>query len=541
MGRGRILGRPSGRPVSGGTPRRSAQDANGYVIDERACPQPGATPLRGLMHQPSPIPIDSAAASSVNSDKRNAYAVLALHKGATEDQIKQAYVELVKKYDPEKHTERFMVIEDAFRRLKDPQKRAREDILTFNRVPLELNYADAEKAEVEPEKLDNAVSMLKAKLAEQPAAAPQINPKLIQALYMRSFSCIRRKLIKEAASDLREILDLDPTQQRAKNNLLSLHCMQGYAYVNHKLFDEAIEEWEKAVRMNPDNHHVIHNLALALEFAERFDEATRMWQETLRRWKAIYDRNPEDEYLKTQIIEAHRHQSEIGKPPDNERPAPPPDQTGLAQRPAQAGAPQPQQPAPRPAAAPQQPTPAPAPQPAPPQRDELRDSIEILKLNPDDFEANMKVAHLLIEQKRWKESAAHLTELTKKFPRNIEVINMLGWTQINNQEVDFAFRTWARGLKLDPKSFQLRESIIKARMMLGRALREKSLFVNSLVHFKELARLIPDSDEVHFELGKTYQMKGDVRSAFLEYQQVLKLNPKHKDARQCISDLKLRR
>lgn len=489
------------------------------------------------------------------SDKRNAYAILALHKGVTEDQIKQAYVELVKKYDPEKHTERFMVIEDAFRRLKDPQKRAREDILTFNRIPMELSFADAEKVEVEPDKIDGAIVALKAKLAEEPNAAAQILPRLIQAHFMRSFSHMKRKLLKEAMADWRQILDLDPTQQRAKNNLLGLHCTMGYQYANHKLFDEAIDEWEKAVRMNPDNHLVIHNLALAYEFAEKNDDALRYWQETLRRWKALFDRNSADEYLKTQIIEAHRHQSEIGKPPEIIRPAPAPDQTGLAQRPnvpnaasaptqqpgqrAPQFSPQAQQAPPRPQAGP---APVQAPQaPAPPQRDELREQVEILKLNPEDFEANMKVAHLLIEQKRWKEATGHLNELTKKFPRNIEIVNMLGWSQINNQEVDLAFRTWARGLKLDPKSFQLRESIIKARMMLGRALRDKSLFVNALVHFKELARLIPDSDEVHYELGKTYQMKGDVRSAFLEYQQAVKLNPKHKDAKQSMSDLKLRR
>ena len=78
-------------------------------------------------------------------------------------------------------------------------------------------------------------------------------------------------------------------------------------------------------------------------------------------------------------------------------------------------------------------------------------------------------------------------------------------------------------------------------MQMGRALREKNLFINAIVHFKELAKFLPDSDEVHFELGRTYQLKGDIRSAYVEYQQVLKLNPKHKTARGALSELKLSR
>ena len=47
-------------------------------------------------------------------ERKNAYAVLGLHKGANPDQVKQAYIQLVKRYDPEAHTERFMIIEEPF-------------------------------------------------------------------------------------------------------------------------------------------------------------------------------------------------------------------------------------------------------------------------------------------------------------------------------------------------------------------------------------------------------------------------------------------
>ena len=72
-------------------------------------------------------------------------------------------------------------------------------------------------------------------------------------------------------------------------------------------------------------------------------------------------------------------------------------------------------------------------------------------------------------------------------------------------------------------------------------LRDKGLFTPCLVHFKALMRYMPDSDEVHYEIAKTYQLKGDERSAYQEYNHVLKLNPKHKLARNGLSTLKLRR
>ncbi len=468
------------------------------------------------------------------TDKRNAYSILGLHKGATEDQIKQSYVNLVKKYDPEGHTERFMIIQKAFNALRDPEKRALEDILSFNAASGNYQFSEEERAEVPDDKLEQAIQVLEQKLAAEPGMAAQVNTKLMQVLAIRAHKLLMRNLLQEAMQDWVRILAMDPTHQRAKNNLLCAYARLGYSYANHGLFDEALEVWEKAVQMNPDNHLLIHNIAIAYEFSGKIDQSIRYWTETLRRWKAIYDRNPDDEYLKTCIIEAHRHYSEIGKTAPA---APPAASAPQAQAPPQVkaqAAPQ----APRPAAP--QPAPAAGVPPAAP-RNDLNAHMEILKLKPEDFDANFRVAHILIEQKKWAEASAHLSELTKKFPKNLEVLNALGWAQLNNQEVDVAFQTWNRAQKLDPKNFEIRQALIKAHMLMGRALREKNLYIKSLVHFKQLAKLLPESDEVHFELGKTYQSQGDLRSAFVEFNNVLKFNPKHKVARTALSELKMRR
>lgn len=60
------------------------------------------------------------------------YAVLGLSRNATEAEIKRAYLELVRRYPPERHPEEFKKIRAAYDRLKDRAERARLDLFHFN-------------------------------------------------------------------------------------------------------------------------------------------------------------------------------------------------------------------------------------------------------------------------------------------------------------------------------------------------------------------------------------------------------------------------
>jgi tetratricopeptide (TPR) repeat protein len=78
-------------------------------------------------------------------------------------------------------------------------------------------------------------------------------------------------------------------------------------------------------------------------------------------------------------------------------------------------------------------------------------------------------------------------------------------------------------------------------MTLGKRCRDSGQYTVALVHFKELLKILPGSDDVLFEIGETYRMKGDIRSAITQYNQVLTLNPKNKFARKALSEMKLKR
>ena len=81
------------------------------------------------------------------AENQNAYAIVGIHKGASEKDIKNCYINLVKKYDPERHTERFMVIQAAYEKLRQPKTRAKEDVFTFNPAMGEYLYNDSEKSD----------------------------------------------------------------------------------------------------------------------------------------------------------------------------------------------------------------------------------------------------------------------------------------------------------------------------------------------------------------------------------------------------------
>ena len=124
--------------------------------------------------------------------EQNAYSILNVRKGCTEHEIKLAYVELVKRYDPEKHTERFMIIQSAYERLRDPKKRAKEDVFTFNFPKGEFQFLPEEK-DAEPLPDVNArVRDLEEKAQQNPGDTAVRTP-LIASYMKRSYKNAQKK------------------------------------------------------------------------------------------------------------------------------------------------------------------------------------------------------------------------------------------------------------------------------------------------------------------------------------------------------------
>ena len=424
-------------------------------------------------------------------ESQNAYSVLGVRKGASDEDIKQAYVNLVRRFDPEKHTDRFMQIQASYEALSNPAKRAKEDILTFNYIRGRFLFTAPEQTKTADAQLNQQVQDLEKAMGADPSNE-ETRAEYVRVLMMRSFKKVSKRLWAEAIEDWQKVLEIEPTQQRAKNNMLFSYITLGYSYAEHELYEEAIELWTKAIHMDPDNGDLIHNLAIAQELSGHQTEAKRYWAETLKRWQEKLDGNPDDVYTRNCLIEVRRHHGGQAAETDSGAPA------------------------------------------------SIEEYEEILKINPDDFEAQFKIATALMEERKWADAAESLSKLVRKYPKNIEVLNMLGWAYLNGGHLERAFQAWQRALTLDPKNYSTRENIIKARMSVGKAFRNKGMHTQALVHFKALLKFTPRSPEVLMEIGQTYMMKGDKRSAAQTYQRVAQIDPKNAEARQILSDMRLR-
>lgn len=423
----------------------------------------------------------------------NPYTILNLRKGANDEEIKQAYFEMVKKWDPERHTERFMVIQQAYEKLRDPKRRARGDLFTYNFVKGDFNFTPSEREAADQPPPTQRLSEIEELLRNGQELDAGTRDEAVRLLSGMAFQHFRKKQWREAITALVRTLEIDQTNQRAKGNLNLAYMRLGWSYATNNLIREAIELWEKSLQINPDNTPILHNLAIATEVEGGREKSDRYWAEVLRRWKGALDQEPNNEYIKNLIVETHRHFG--GRDLSSNR-------DGDAA---------------------------------------IEEYKEVLKINPDDFEAQLKIAETLMEEKKWGDAVRELRHLAAKNKSNTQILNMLSWALLNNGDIDQAFLNWQRALNMDPKNYTIRESIIKARMDLAKKCRISGQFTPALVHFRRLAQLIPKSPEVHFEIAQTYLAQGDQRLAFRELQIVMQLDPKHRDAKKLISELRLRR
>lgn len=474
--------------------------------------------------------------------ENSAYAILGISKGADDKEVKAAYVNLVKKYDPEKHTDRFMVIQQAYDRLRVPKTRAKEDVYTYNLAGGEYLFNENEKWNGEGSPDEARIAKLRAEYLEDPLN-DQKKKAFCSELFRRAHWLTRRKRFSDAVRDWGEILEHDPSNARARHNLELACSSLGISYALHGLYEEAVDLLERALKLNPDNTSQMHNLALIAEKMKDVDRTFDYWEAVIARWKARLSQEPDDEYRRFLILEALNHQAELtdlgwgrARTPKQQ------DQrtSGTTQK-KEWKITEPAESEDRKSTARPTDSKASVPTPQVNEVSSLDRYREIVELNPDDFDTHFHLCNKLMEEQLWQDAITELEKLVKKHPKNTEVWNLMGWAYLNCGKKDQAFNAWKRSMAIDSKNPQTREHLVKAHLMMGKAFRKKGIFTQALVHFKQLLTLMPKSAEVHLEIAATYDMKGDVRSAAHEYNQVLQLDPKNKIARKALNDLRMKR
>jgi tetratricopeptide (TPR) repeat protein len=432
-------------------------------------------------------------------DKATAYQILEINKEANDEDVKKAYVKLVRQHPPDIDPEAFIKVRKAYENLKNPAKRAKEDLFTFN--PVLNDYQVPRSINLTFEQVNSEIMNLQNEM-EMSSGDPLTQSQLVIAFKNRASLNLSRRSINECIMDWKRILQMDASDQESKSNLFNAYNSLAYGLAINERYDDALTYWGEALKIDLSNVDVIHNLAIIYDKKANKEESDKYWRDTLKGWNAQLKANPQDEYLKSCIVELHNF---------------------FGGRFIEA---------------------KPAMQPVPSSPADVEKAIEqyreALKVDPKNIQTQQQILNALMQSGNWSEVITEVTNMLRSNRENMDLMNLLGQAYLNIGKIDEAFSIWNRILSVDSKNQKAKTSVVEGHKLVGKKLRDRGLFNAALVHYKSLLKFHPDDPLVHLEIGNTYSQKGDFRSALASWQAVLQLDPKNKEAKKALSETRFR-
>ena len=279
-----------------------------------------------------------------------------------------------------------------------------------------------------------------------------------------------------------------------ENNYFA-HYNLGNARAEKGQSDEAMSQYQEAIRLNPDYAPARYNLGAALDKKGQTDEAIRQYQEVLRlRPDYAIARNNLGNALvsKGQRDEAIRqYQETIRLKPDY-----PEAHYNLGIALVKKG-----------------------------QIDQAISQLqEAIRLKPDYADAHNNLGVALHEKGQMDEAIGQFQETLRLTPDNADAHNNLGIALGKKGQADEAISQYQKALRLKPEYAQ-------AHYNLGIALGMKGQTDEAVREFEEAIRLKPDYVLAHNNLGTAFYQQGRTSEAVRQYQEAIRLKPDYADAR----------
>jgi tetratricopeptide (TPR) repeat protein len=418
----------------------------------------------------------------------NPYELLGIRKWATTKEIKRAYFGLVRKYSPELFPERFIEIRKAYDALRMSRKRASVDIMLFNEIPGNIGFKGVRVETGSVVKLNKDLRDLENNTSI--AQVEKENQKL-ELLKKRSLVYVKKNYWHEAIEDWNRILALDPNNKAARRNIIQAYGRLGYSYAQNNLLEKAVDSWKQILRLNPNCLEAVHNIAIASTQLKNSVQEKEYWEKTLDLWGERLDEDDGNDYLKNLILETHKFFGGrfMGRKKESE--------SKIL-------------------------------------------TAEVLIDQIGGYRDNKQLGMALMGNKKFAEAVKSFEKCLEEKPEDLEVLGTLGWAYMNSGDYTKCFNVWNKALKIDPDNQTIKENLVKGHLQVGKQMRNQKAFGPALVQFKNLLKLVPDQPEVYMEIGSTYAMKGDLRSAIAQWEKVLELDPKNKIAQQAMREAKSR-
>jgi Flp pilus assembly protein TadD len=288
----------------------------------------------------------------------------------------------------------------------------------------------------------------------------------------------------EAIENYYKAIQIDPNSADTLNNL-------GFALAAKGRFDEAIENYRKAIQIKPNSAITLDNLGMALVDKGRFDEAIENFHKAIQ-----IDPNPADALnnLGFALAATGRFDEAI----ENYRKA--------------------------------------------------------IQINPNSADKLNNLGFALATKGRFDEAIENYYKAIQINPNSAITLDNLGMALANKGQLDEAIENYRKAIQIKPNYAEAHYNLGVALGMLGRldeaagqyrkAIKIKPDYANAhgnlanvlaaqgkleeaITEYRQTLELLPKSAQAHFRFGQALQTQHKFEAADLEYQKALELEPGH--------------
>ena len=266
--------------------------------------------------------------------------------------------------------------------------------------------------------------------------------------YNYGITVLKLGRVDEAITNFQQALRIKPNYWEAHNNLGSALLQKGWV-------DEAIDQYQVALQINPDCEEACYSLGNALLQKGRVDEAVVQYEKALQI-------NPDDADACYGLGNALLQKGQVDE--------------AIAQY------------------------------------------QKSLHLNPAAADSSYNLANALLKKGRVDEAIAQYEKTLDIKPDYVEAHSNLGSSLLQKGQVDEAIIHFQRALQISPGN-------AKARNNLGSALLQKGRVDDAIAQFREALQLKPDYAGAGYNLGNALLQAGRPDEAIAQYQKALQINP----------------
>lgn len=157
-------------------------------------------------------------------------------------------------------------------------------------------------------------------------------------------------------------------------------------------------------------------------------------------------------------------------------------------------------------------------------------------LHRDAFRGHLAMGQVYNAEEKYEDAATAYRAAINVQPDRVDPYYQLGYAYLNMEQYEQAIQAFEEGLTAHPDELKLYYQIGRVGALSGHHLEHAEAALKTYVQ--------KGTDEgnawlawAHFRLGNVYEHQGDKEAAGAAYQETLRLDPKHKDARKALKKL----